>query len=239
MDEKIPFQRKKVESVNLSEWISNHSSEEELREVFLNMDRALKYIHDHGYCILVFYPTEIEVLNNSVEYIQFKKLIELSSDPIRKKEMIKEDIFNSSLVQIGLYSNSLKYLKPDFLRENFDSFSQFIPAGDIPYYRGVVQRGASVYFCEYALEKRNRDLEDLERQIATESGGIGNGKQLIKATNKRIDVEEITNSKINDSIYAQINGKRDAAFINYLVLPTLILILLVILSMILWLFSTL
>ena len=76
--------------------------------------------------------------------------------------MIKEDIFNSSLIQVGIYSKSLKYLNPEFLKENFDDFPQFIPQGDVPYYRGVIQRGASVYFCEFALEKRKRDLEDLE-----------------------------------------------------------------------------
>ena len=53
-----------VESVTLLEWVNSHRSEEEMRSIFLNMDRALKYIHDHGYCIDVFYPTEINVLTN-------------------------------------------------------------------------------------------------------------------------------------------------------------------------------
>ena len=53
-----------ISSVTLSEWVNSHHSEDELRSIFLNMDRTLKYIHDHGYCIEVFYPTEINVLNN-------------------------------------------------------------------------------------------------------------------------------------------------------------------------------
>ena len=88
------------ESISLDQWIGMHHSEEELEGVFLNLDRALKYIHDHGYCIEVFYPTEINVLNNEVDHIQFKKLMELSSDFSTRKEMIKEDIFNSSLILI-------------------------------------------------------------------------------------------------------------------------------------------
>ena len=71
----------------------------------------------------------------------------------------------------------MKYLNPDFVKENFDEFAQFIPSGDVPYYRGVIQRGASVYFCEFALEKRNRDLADLEKQLGE---GDGKGKQLMK-----------------------------------------------------------
>lgn len=236
----IPFRDKNqaFEAVSLSEWIIAHPSEEELRTVFINMDRALKYIHEHGYCISVFYPTEIEVLGNSPEWIQFKKLIALSKDSQRRREMIKEDIFHSSLIQIGIYTNSLKYINPDFVKENFDSFIQLLPSDDVPYYRGVVQRGASVYFCEYVLEKRNKDLDNLERQLE-ENGGENKGRSLTKTSNRNIGVESITNDKINDEIYAQINGMRDAAFINYLIIPTLILVILVILGVISLVFSLL
>lgn len=228
------FKNKNYESISLAEWLSNHPSEEEIRTVFLNMDRALKYIHDHGYCIEVFYPTEIQILGNEIDHIQFKKLLELSKDIDRRRQMIKEDIFNSSLVQIGIYSNSLKYLKPEFVKENFDSFQQFIPSGDVPYYRGVIQRGAAVYFCEFAIEKSNRDLQDLERQLGE---GGGDGKALIKSSGKNIGIEAITNDKINDSIYSQINGLKDSAFINILILPTLVLLGLLVLSIVVWVLS--
>ena len=217
-----------IESTTLDQWVQTHYSEEELRSIFLNMDRALKYIHDHGYCIEVFYPTEIEILNNEDDYIKFNKLIELSSDSSIRKEMIREDIFNSSLIQIGIYSRSLKYLSPSFLKENFDDFSQFIPQGDIPYYRGVIQRDASVYFCEYALEKRNRDLEELEKELGEEGQ-----KTMLKTPQS----EDITNNKINDQIYRQINGMRDAAFINLLLIPTIVLGILLIFGLVSWVIS--
>ncbi len=232
----VPFNKKSYEPVSLNDWIVAHPSEEELREVFINMDRALKYIHDHGYCIAVFYPTEIEILNNSPEMIQFKKLVSLSSDPLRKREMIKEDIFHSSLIQIGIYSSSLKFINPNFVKENFDAFTQFLPSGDVPYYRGVVQRGASVYFCEYTLEKRNKDLANLERQLE-ENGGTDKARSLTKTTNHNMGVGSITNDKINDEIYAQINGMRDSAFINYLLIPTLILLVLIMLGAVAFIFS--
>lgn len=234
MGDLISFNKKKYESITLADWVSSHPSEEDLRTVFLNMDRALKYIHEHGYCIEVFYPTEIEILENEKDHIQFKRLLELSKDSELRRNMIKEDIFNSSLIQIGIYSNSLKYLNPDFVKENFDEFAQFIPGGDVPYYRGVVQRGASVYFCEFALEKRNRDLEALEKELGE---GEGKGRQLMKENGHNAGVGSITNDKVNDEIYSQINGLRDAAFINYLVLPTIILITLVMLGAVSWLIS--
>lgn len=232
MGDVVPFQKPEkkpgFESTTLDQWVKEHYSEEELRSIFLNMDRALKYIHDHGYCIEVFYPTEITVINNEDDHIQFNKLVELSSDPDIRREMVKEDIFNSSLIQIGIYSKSLKYLNPDFLRENFDEFAQFIPQDDIPYYRGVVQRGAAVYFCEFALEKRNRDLEELEKELGEEGG-----KSLIKVPEN----EDITNNKINDQIYRQINGMRDAAFVNLLLIPTIILGMLLVFGIVSWLIS--
>ena len=224
----IPFKNKEIESTTLEQWVQTHYSEEELRSIFLNMDRALKYIHDHGYCIEVFYPTEIKILNNEDDHIQFNKLVELSQDGSIRREMVKEDIFNSSLIQIGIYSKSLKYLTPEFLKENFDSFSQFIPADDIPYYRGVVQRGASVYFCEYALEKRNRDLIELEKELGEEDN-----KTLVKQPQN----EDLTNNKVNDQIYRQINGLRDAAFVNLLLIPTIILGTLLVFGIVSWLIS--
>lgn len=226
-----------IESVSLNEWISSHHSEEELRTVFLNMDRALKYIHEHGYCIEVFYPSEIQIINNAPDHIQFKKLIQLSSDFSIRRDMIREDIFNSSLIQIGYYSNSLKYLTPDFLKENFDAFTQFVPSGDVPYYRGVVQRDASVYFCEYAQEKNNRDLEELEAQLESEGGNNKDGKTRILSTNRNIGVQPITNDKINDSIYRQINGLNDSAFINLLIIPTVTLAMMLLIGVITWFFS--
>ena len=201
-----------VESVTLLEWVNSHRSEEEMRSIFLNMDRALKYIHDHGYCIDVFYPTEINVLNNDDKYIQFKKLVELSKDYEISKEMIKEDIYRSSVIQIGLYTNSLNHLNPEFLKENFDAFSQFIPNDDVPYYRGVIQRGASVYYCEYALEKSKRDMEDLEKQL-----GESNTNVEVNSN------QDITNKKVNDLIYRQINGVGEAAYLNIALIPIIIL----------------
>lgn len=201
-----------VESVTLLEWVNGHRSEEEMRSIFLNMDRALKYIHDHGYCIDVFYPTEINVLNNDDKYIQFKKLVELSKDYEISKEMIKEDIYRSSVIQIGLYTNSLNHLNPEFLKENFDAFSQFIPNDDVPYYRGVIQRGASVYYCEYALEKSKRDMEDLEKQL-----GENNANVEVNSN------QDITNKKVNDLIYRQINGVGEAAYLNIALIPIIIL----------------
>ncbi len=212
-----------AESVTLSEWVNGHNSEDEMRSVFLNMDRALKYIHEHGYCIDVFHPSEINVLNNDDRYVQFKKLVELSKDYEIAKEMKREDIFRSSFIQIGMYTNSLNYLNPEFLKENFDSFAQFIPQDDVPYYRGVVQRGASVYYHEYTDERSKRDYEELSKQL-------GDDNKIVEIPK----VKDMINTPQNDVIYRQINGVNEAAFLNMALIPIAILVLLcVIMSVIL------
>ena len=156
--------------------------------------------------------------------------MELSNDSLLRKKMIQEDIFHSSLIQIAYYlrMSDLNQLNPDFLRENFDEVVQFLPSDDSPYYRGVIQRGASVYFCEYALEKRNRDLEDLEKQIGEESA---NEKVYFK------DNISITNDSVNDIIYKQINGIKDRAFIHSLLIPSIVLGMLLVFGVISWIFS--
>ena len=207
-------------NVNLFDWLSEHYTDEEKREVFLNMDIALKYIHNHGYCIEIFHPSRIKILNNNPNYVKFENLVELSSDSSERSEMIKTDIFNSSLIQIGIYTNTLKSLTPSFLKENFDEIARFLPEGDVPYYRGVVQRGATVYFSEFALEKMNRDLKQLEQQINESEGGKPHTNY--NEDNKTFD--NLSNDKINDSIYKMINGVREAAFINNLLIPTVIIL---------------
>lgn len=218
---------------NLFDYVSEHHNEEDMREVFLNMDIALKYIHDHGYCIEVFYPSRIEVIDNRPDHIQFDNLMELSVNDMSRRNMIKEDVFNSALIQIGMYTNTLRSLTPEFLKSNFDEIARFLPEGDVPYYRGVVQRGASAYFCDYAAEKRKRDLEQLEKQFQESEGG----NTLQKSNGHNIVTSPFSNDRINDSIYKQINGLKDAAFVNYLAIPTIVLISLSLIALVGWIIS--
>lgn len=213
---------------NLYDWTGRegelgHISDEQMEEVFLNMDIAMKYVHKHGYCVKSFSPLEIQILNNSPKQIKFNTLLEMPQDFSIQERLKKEDIFHSACLQIGLYTNSLRYLKEDFLKENFEEFAKNLPQGDVPYYRGVIQRGAGVYYSEYLAEKKKKDLENLEREVAG-SEGKNSSKQLVKSNGLGFKDEPLANDKINDNIYKQINGLKDTAFINYLIIPTIILI---------------
>ena len=214
------------EVISLDSYIKSFRDEEEMRDIFLNMDRAMKYIHDKGYCVGSFDPRAIEILNNSVNQIRFTQLMPLPTDYAERKKYIKEDIYCSSFIQIGLYADCLPNLRREFLKSNFDRFAQFLPEGDVPYYRGVIDRGASVYFCEYAAEKASRDLMTLQQEVA--------GEDAIKNTppQKSMFTELGINDRINDRIYNQISGRSEAAFVSFLLFPTAILILGVVFALI-------
>lgn len=221
----VPFKKSENlnEAVSLSSWIGSFRDEEEMREIFLNMDRAMKYIHDRGYCVQSFDPNNIKILNNSIDQIKFD-ILPLPEDYTDRKKYVKEDIYNSSFIQIGLYAKCLPYLKKDFLKANFDRFSEFLPSGDVPYYRGVIDRGASVYFCEYASEKANRDLAELEREL-------GEDGKMLSSSVPKFDNTRV-NDRINDSIYKQLSNRKDAAFVTFLIFPTALLVLGVVLALI-------
>lgn len=225
----IQFPDNRVNNSNdmtLSDWIVLHPSEEELGEIFLSMDVAMKYLNDRGYCVEVFHPSMIYVLNGMPDHIKMSA-IPLPDDYASSEQMIKEDIFNSALIQIGIYTKMLDNLTPNRLRDNFDEISQFIPEGLVPYYRGVVQRGAKVYLSEFMAEKSKRDLESLEDQLGTAAG-------------EKVDTSNfvaVTHDDINDSIYKLKNRNKEAAFANYLIIPTLILLSLFIIGLVGWIIS--
>lgn len=218
-----------VEETSLYDWSGREGqlgtrSEEELREVFINMDKAMKYVHKHGYCVKSFSPFEIQILNNSPKQIKFNVLLEIPNDKSIETQLKKEDIFHSACLQIGLYTNTLRYLKEDYLKEHFEDFAKNMPSGDVPYYRGIIERGASVYLCEYANDKRKKDFEMLNQEISAMDGG-SNNKQYVKSNGLGFKDDSLTNDAINDTIYKQINGLKDVAFINYLIIPLLIVIM--------------
>lgn len=222
------------EKMNLFEWIKQHHSDDEMRNLFINMDIALKYIHEHGYSVKTFYPSKICVLYDNINWIKFEDLIRIIDiyPPKDEREVVQDDLFRSSLIQIGLYANILNQLTPNSLRENFDDIARFIPEGDVPYYRGIVQRGASVYLSEFAVERQKRDLVQLEKQLNESEGK----KKSSNESMNDIQFQTLSNDRENDRIYG-LNINRDAAFVNYLILPTIILLCLTVIGMLLFVFS--
>lgn len=220
----------KYKSVKFSEWIHG-KTDDELRTVFFNMDLAMKYIHEKGFCIKSFDLNEIEILNNSPKQVKFNTLLKLPNESMYDNELIHEDIYNMAFLHIGIYTKCLKYMKPQFLKENFDSFATFLPEVDVSYYRGIVQRGANVYFSDYVIKARERDINKISNEV--DSSNLRSGSKSLVKSNGHSVMDNASNmdmnSRINDSIYRQLNIKKDAAFIGFMIFPTIIFVLAVVL----------
>lgn len=218
-------------TISLNDWINSEYDIDAAREIFIYMSSALKYIHNKGYYVSSFYPVDIDILNGAINQIRFNGLEKMPDDKAVRKQIVKNNIYSSAFLQIGIYSNCLEYLKSSFLRENFDKFSELLPVEDIPYYKGVVLSGFSVYFDDYVVERRKRELNELKKTTGTSDEGYGSSKRLIK-TNGSISSDEesirsfnfdFSNKEVNGSIYKQLrSGLEDAAFVSFLIIPALV-----------------
>lgn len=224
---------KDLHTINLFEWtgldgVKFTRSEEELREVFLNEDKAMRYLHENGFCVDSFDPRDIDLVDGSKNYIRFNKFSKIQNS-FEKESLTNSDIFISACLQIGLYTHTLANLNEDYLKSNYDEFSKYLPADDVPYYRGVIERNAGVYLCDYAIEKRNRDYKNLQKEL---------GEEAASTEIKPVSDDNLINKDINDLIYADLISKKktkgisDFAFVHILVLPTVILSLGIIICLI-------
>ena len=216
-------ERKNYSSVTLSDWLQEGHTEEEVREAFLYLDSAMKYIHDRGYCVKSFHPDKIDILNGSNHQIKFDTILQMPNrtreDLATQDKLKREDVLFSSILQIGLYSSCLPYLNPEVAKEHFDELSTALPESDAPYYRGVIERGAFVYFTDFEKERLRREREKMEEEMKNE---LGSSKEVNFKSNPEELNSMFSNEKINSKIYRQIN--REAAFLRLAIYPLLMTI---------------
>ena len=222
----IPFKKKQVDSITMQEWLTHYHTQGEYQTLFINMDLAMKYIHDQDYYIESFALDTIEILNHSVKQIKFNQLHEMPLDLSSQKNIVRDNIFLSAVLQIGVYANCLPYFRGEaitYLKQNFGEFSIFLPEEDVPYYKGVIERGASVYFSSYVGERKKRDLNNLDQQINDE--GAEKGKSLVKTNGTSLSAEDLVPQNISElqNVYGNLS-KKDAAFARALIYPVLILL---------------
>ena len=86
-------------SISFSSWLSkSHPSTDELRNIFINMDLAMKYIHGKGFCIKSFDPKDIKILNNDINEIKYDTVLRMPNDYNDQQELIREDIYSSAFL---------------------------------------------------------------------------------------------------------------------------------------------
>lgn len=222
-----------IEVVTLKDWLRQSHTTEEYQSLFLVMDMTMHYIHNKGYGILTKrgrdgYP---ELDTNKVRIMTGGNLRVLFSDidvvdPNYQKQLVRDNIYSNAYTAIKAYSNFNEELNHKFLKDNFKEFELFLPEEDIPYYRGIIERDASVYYAEY-VQKR------LEKEIEKEGGalaGQARGNSLSKST-------EI--GRAIASQYSQLDNNNVAAFVHLYIFPAIIVSLSLLIPLIAWVFALL
>lgn len=226
-------------TVSLDEWLQFNSDTEKRRNLFINMSSSLKYIHNRGYYVSSFLPANIDVLDGATSQVRFNELDIMPDDYKIKTDIVRQNIFDTAFLQIGIYTDCLPYLRRDFLVDNFDEFSTFIPSTDIPYYRGVIQRGANVYLVDFCNELRNRELAALGASLGDNNNqssnvGInqsnGKGNKILNKSNGKSILSDDQYSFIYD-----LNKTKDAAFVSFLLIPLFVSAFGIIFTVLAWL----
>lgn len=164
----------------LDEYTKSYHDNDEYTHLFYVIDSTMKYIHGKGYYVINFNPKNIVVgvTNNNEDYVNFKS-IDVMDDDIANK--INNNIYNLAFLEIGLLSETLDYLRPDFLKQNFSQFKIFIPENLVNYYQMIVVNGGHTYLCDYLEIKNKQEITKLNKALE-EEGGASRGRSYVKST---------------------------------------------------------
>jgi hypothetical protein len=186
------------------------------------MDLTIKYIHSEKYAVRNINLNKIILIKGSVENIIYKDedliyVPQRTPDEKRSfEEMVKENIYSNAFIAVGTYTNTLPYLKPNFLKENFGSFATFLPEEDVPYYKGVVEKGSLVYYSDFLKAKNEREINKLAAQTEEVSASKGNAKKKVSPHYKGDNSEYTTmHANMGDEM-------KTAAFLSFWLLPGLL-----------------
>ncbi len=195
--------------ISLADWAPMHDSMDERREFLINADIALKYLNSNGMKVDSFDFNDIFIVDNNLREIKYNVISNVGS--VTEAD-IKSNIYNEAKMALRLYLYPCDEIDDAFLKSHFTDFSFAFPTDDVPYYKGVFERGASVYFNEFDFQKRKMDLEKLGASVKSEDSDLMGD----------VDVSMLSkpnNDEYNKRIY------REGAFARAIALPTLISII--------------
>ncbi len=218
------------EPMNMEEYFWAYPSNDQRQKLFSGFHGTLEFLHGNGYVSENMHPSMIIVLDEDAKHIRIVRIAKIPDDMdmAERKKLVQEDIKNAVIVQIGLFTGTLPYLRGsrddilNFFKEHFDEIAQFLPEGDAPYYRGVLN-GAVVYYCDFFIKKKEIEFNNLQQQ----TGNVIQGNFLQGSRNAVNAAAE--------EVYPFV--KKDAAFIHMLIIPTVVVVLITIFAIISWVIS--
>ena len=161
-------------TMTLNEFINTYNSSSDkdvpiINDMLLAMDKKMKMYHEHNYVITSFdinktYIYEAKDSNGNLifdaDYSEYAPIGKSSFTP-------KDNVFYLSCLAVGIYNNCLSYInpaEPKFLKENFNLFAENMPQEVVPYYRGIIERGFSVYLNEFNDSKNEQEIAKMQEE---------------------------------------------------------------------------
>lgn len=150
----------------------------------LRLDQKTKYLHDQGYYVQSYNPNEVFISDGNIIYRQIAKI---ESD---REELIRRNILAQTLLMVAVYMD-IDALNTEFVKENFSSFSEFLPAEDQGYFSGIIERNSGIYYSEFSKFRDERELEKYKSELestapeetnSNKGDNKSQGKALTKAT---------------------------------------------------------
>ena len=180
----------------IEEYANNN---EKLTSVLVELDSWLEYLHNHGFCIYDFNPKKIKLEYGRLTFNSFRDVINDIGISQNAKEI---NIFQENKIGLMAYNHmivdgNMNQSHFNFLQENLEKFNQNgnIPEEIYEYYEEVFRRLNITYLNDYLVKKQQE-----------------------KQGNQNTNVRRKTLSTPVGRAYAN----DEAAFVNVLLLPTLI-----------------
>ncbi|MCI8548198.1 MAG: hypothetical protein HFJ38_04850 [Bacilli bacterium] len=198
---------------SLKSWLDDHNINKsddlrELKNIFYNMDLQMRNLHSKNYFITSFSIDSIFIDMGGVSFRFFGLM-----DSDDKEHYINQNIYYLACLEFAIYCDCLNYINPDnreYLKNNFNDFSLFLPDDVSSYYEGVFVKDLYIYLSDFIHAKINRD-RGIDYYNDSNSSNVGKGTSLTKST--------LAGKLMSD------NDNKSAAFVRIFLFPFILLFL--------------
>lgn len=233
-----PYSRNEnnFKTMTLNQFINTYNSSSEkdvpiINDMLLAMDKKMQMYHDHNYVITSFDINKTYIYEAEDKYGNLIFDADYSEYmPIdQSQSTVKDNVFYLACLAVGIYNNCLSYIDPSnpkFLKENFNLFAENMPQEVVPYYRGIIERGFSVYLNEFVDSRNQQEIAKMQEEA----------KRMAEEEAEKKKKQNISSTpKVKPNSAWGING--DAAFSAIAFFPIVFLLLGVIIPIIFLIFS--
>ena len=150
----------------------------EIEQIFVSLDRQLKYLHKNGYCVNELNSDSILLEKNKFSsHDNYSVFMFASIGKIGDKERdVYDNILSLSKLAIGSFISpetgfcDYSQLSTDYIRKYFEEISLFIPNQN--YFSNVIMKGDCTYYSDYIkkLSQENGKNNAIQKRKANEYG---------------------------------------------------------------------